>query len=341
MQSGTNNSNRIQWIDCAKGIGIILVIIGHCFTNETPLFVIHSFHMPLFFILSAVTFRTSTNNDEFVRKTEKAFRHLIIPYTIMFCYTVIWKMIHTYADIFSSNSAIKEFFAEYILKFVYASGMPVEVKDTTVSGIGLTWFFVALFVSRTIFDFAHLKIKKQHNFIIFCMAACVLGVSVSRIQQLPFSLDICLAVLPFLLFGQNMLSLMPEKNWGGKFIASGFIWILLWGVTSNRLFNLAGRYYSLFPISYLTAIAGTVMICELCVGFCKLGKLITPLVYIGKNSLYMMCIHVLDYSLLKNMWNISDVLQIRIVMRIFVDLAAFSCFMGIRFVFNKYFAKNK
>lgn len=46
---------RIDWIDFAKGITILLVIIGHNVSG--PLRgAIFSFHMPLFFILSCVTY---------------------------------------------------------------------------------------------------------------------------------------------------------------------------------------------------------------------------------------------------------------------------------------------
>lgn len=46
-------NNRIDSIDLAKGIGIILVIIGHGIMNN---FAINVFHMPLFFFLAGLTF---------------------------------------------------------------------------------------------------------------------------------------------------------------------------------------------------------------------------------------------------------------------------------------------
>lgn len=47
--------DRIEWIDVAKGIGIILVIMGHTFQLDlvSP---IYAFHMPLFFFLSGLLF---------------------------------------------------------------------------------------------------------------------------------------------------------------------------------------------------------------------------------------------------------------------------------------------
>jgi fucose 4-O-acetylase-like acetyltransferase len=48
------DSLRLHYIDIAKGIGIILVVVGH---TSTPLYlhnIIYQFHMPLFFILSGL-----------------------------------------------------------------------------------------------------------------------------------------------------------------------------------------------------------------------------------------------------------------------------------------------
>ncbi len=51
------NGDRIYWIDCAKGITILLVIIGHSIYNPMVRGPIFSFHMPLFFILSGMTYK--------------------------------------------------------------------------------------------------------------------------------------------------------------------------------------------------------------------------------------------------------------------------------------------
>lgn len=51
---------RLNFIDVAKGIGIILVVLGHClaYENQNKLFMmIYSFHMPFFFFLSGFLFK--------------------------------------------------------------------------------------------------------------------------------------------------------------------------------------------------------------------------------------------------------------------------------------------
>ena len=50
-----NRKMRLEWVDISKGIGILLVIIGHCvYIGGSIHNWIFSFHMPLFFILSGM-----------------------------------------------------------------------------------------------------------------------------------------------------------------------------------------------------------------------------------------------------------------------------------------------
>lgn len=40
---------RLSWLDVLKGIGIILVVMGHIYSNSIIFNWLYSFHMPLFF----------------------------------------------------------------------------------------------------------------------------------------------------------------------------------------------------------------------------------------------------------------------------------------------------
>lgn len=54
---------RISAIDIVKGIGIVLVIIGHALpANSTIRYLIYTFHMPLFFILAGMVMKTPERN---------------------------------------------------------------------------------------------------------------------------------------------------------------------------------------------------------------------------------------------------------------------------------------
>lgn len=76
-------AKRVEYIDIAKGIGILLVYIGHSFLNQNGgLFQsIYSFHMPLFFMIRGMLFRY--NPELGLRKTiyGKAVT-LLLPYLL-------------------------------------------------------------------------------------------------------------------------------------------------------------------------------------------------------------------------------------------------------------------
>lgn len=64
MFTGSGNSSmakqRLDWLDIAKGIAILLVIVGHTVNNPSIIRqVIFSFHMPLFSFWPAILFELS------------------------------------------------------------------------------------------------------------------------------------------------------------------------------------------------------------------------------------------------------------------------------------------
>lgn len=93
------NIKRIQYIDIAKGILIILVVIGHVINfNTLPTRLlkvwIYSFHIPAFFIISGILINKSnlvnTSFDVFLKK--KILR-LIAPYIFFELTTGLLQMV--------------------------------------------------------------------------------------------------------------------------------------------------------------------------------------------------------------------------------------------------------
>lgn len=49
-------TKRIEYIDILKGIGIILVVLGHVTQDKQVFQLIYAFHMPLFFFVGKPSF---------------------------------------------------------------------------------------------------------------------------------------------------------------------------------------------------------------------------------------------------------------------------------------------
>ena len=73
------STQRLEYIDIAKGIGIILVVIGHCISGQSiPGMYISAFHMPLFFIISGMCFN-DTRYPQFLPFFKKRAKTLFMP----------------------------------------------------------------------------------------------------------------------------------------------------------------------------------------------------------------------------------------------------------------------
>ena len=84
------HNHRIVLLDIAKGIGILLVFLGHSLSwsgDGGVKIVLHSFHMPLFFFLSGVTFGLREDfRSRFLKIAYKIFRGLFFPF---FFFTIV------------------------------------------------------------------------------------------------------------------------------------------------------------------------------------------------------------------------------------------------------------
>lgn len=72
-----SKKKRVEWIDLAKGIGILLVIIGHSKIYGGLKIFIFSFHMPLFFVLRMVSYSLSYNCESYITNIRKDSNSLL------------------------------------------------------------------------------------------------------------------------------------------------------------------------------------------------------------------------------------------------------------------------
>ena len=73
---------RIDYLDMAKGIGIIMVVAGHStFLQEDILTWISSFHMPLFFVLAGILLQIKGEENKKISVIVKnKLRSIMVPY---------------------------------------------------------------------------------------------------------------------------------------------------------------------------------------------------------------------------------------------------------------------
>lgn len=63
--------SRLDYMDLAKGIGILAVILGHVYKNTVFGTLLYSFHLPLFFLISGYFFHYIPDYWVFLKKKIK------------------------------------------------------------------------------------------------------------------------------------------------------------------------------------------------------------------------------------------------------------------------------
>ena len=82
----TANRKRYLFIDIAKGIAIILVVIGHFYPDSSPFYyecihrIIYTFHMPLFMMASGFLYIATRHEVSYLSFVRKKTLRLMIPY---------------------------------------------------------------------------------------------------------------------------------------------------------------------------------------------------------------------------------------------------------------------
>lgn len=329
---------RIEWIDIAKGLTMLLVILGHSvngnlYGNITR-GIIFSFHMPLFFIVSCITYKFSNDEHDLIVNLKKSIKHLLLPAVIIYLILIVYQTINDTSLLFDVYFLRKSL---YIL--IFSSGIDLNYYGINAPAIGIPWFFFALFIGRFIFDFSHLNIKDNKKLLIFSITTGLIGVLWGQVQEAPFSIDIALAIQPFFYAGYFIKNSLDNQFTYKKVFFYLIVWLSTLYLTfpehySRSYLELAARRYSLFPISYISAIAGTMFVFGICYYLSKLSIFRKSFGYIGKNSLYLLCIHALD-EIYMSLWLLNNHQFFTSFKRIAIDLLLFFVFKFTKLLIKK------
>ena len=287
---------RLDWLDIAKGIAILLVIVGHTVNNPSIIRqVIFSFHMPLFFILAGYTFRIKPWGE----LLKSSFIRLLIPYALI---VFAWKV----PLFFTTGSPVAlNAVAKGLGSVVFASG--TDIYCLGIDAVGMSWFLVALFLSRIMFNalmaaFERFGVSVAWQALV-CIALAFCGVGFSQLSgglYLPFNADLCCYTVLLMWCGHMMRVYRLEPNRARWFVllGVGVVWVTCMQMSS---LELAARHLDNPLAATLGALAGTYFVCWVSTLIEKL-RAVGPLrwfeqflVFCGKNSMAVFCVHAIDW----------------------------------------------
>lgn len=269
---------RIDFLDASKGIGILLVILGHILTDKNILLkFIYAFHMPLFFIIAGYVY----NEEKYKKYTildffKKKFKSYIIPYFRMACIClIIFGVILNYRE-----NGIGNIFYNQLITYVKGIVYSKCYLETTPNCSPI-WFLTCLFCIEVIFYFIYKYVKKKYIPVIICF---ILGVILNKIGiiNLPWNLDIALFALPFMYFGLLMNKYNFLNNYKHPYTIL-FLVIFLLSVCFNTTINFNSRHLGNVIFTYLGAISMSLIVLY----YSKYLEKSKILKFFGKNTMFI------------------------------------------------------
>lgn len=284
-----NQQKRIEAIDIGKGIGILLVILGHM-TDEASMLhsFIYSFHMPLFFFLSGMVI---TDDKLLLSNAISKQKRLMVSY---FLYSVIVILF----DVLVKIILLSE------LEFTYSVW---ELYQTlSFYGVNILWFLPASIGAKLLF-----VLLKQYfdNKMIVLISICmyvfsgivgklltleVAAVSISRLVVYYPVVAVCrvLGAVVFVALGyycKKFVNLCMSKYaiWGSAIE----LCIVVFLASINRNVDYHNIEFGIISMSLLTGVIGSVLIISLSSAVSRQKYIKRILGFVGRNSVFIMVIH--------------------------------------------------
>lgn len=242
--------NRKDWIDLAKAIGIILVVLAHALPKNTFIWkYIQQFHMPLFYIISGFLYSCKGTWLQYVKKKIKA---LWMPFIGCGIIMIVLKIIISF--IVNHSIGIT---AKYVIKFFLMLELPPLQ--------GATWFLSVLLYAMIVFDILirgiHRFIKQNETIVIIIISIIVFIIG-SNIA-LPYYTSHILVALSYIGVGYGLrrYEIYIEKV---PILANIIVIFLIAGAAQINNVSVALNSYTYKSVFFLIGIMGSISVLSFC-----------------------------------------------------------------------------
>ncbi len=293
-----NTEERMK-IDIARGIGIILVVVGHA---DSPfLNFIYSFHMALFLMISGYCYNNSHNNS--LKKIREyifsKIKRLYIPFVLINFLFVAIDII--YSIIFHTPLILKELIINIIKVICFAH------YETALGNFGssiwfvrvlfiisITWCIIMFFLDKIKFNNPYGRIATGLLFVLIGNLLSIKGISI------PGNVDAAITGVGLYALGYELKELqynrLIDKSW--KIAIILFISIVGLGIISTQeITSIVANSYSSLLALILGALFGwfSVLIFS---GIIVKSKVLTKILsYIGKRTFSIMFFHIMAFKI--------------------------------------------
>lgn len=277
---------REVWIDVCRGIGILLVLLGHCDAPFTK--VIYGFHMPLFFLISGILIsenKLGLQFQDYIKIIAKAY---IIPYFVLsFVNLFINSVVLCIKDEFNINVFLK-----FVVGIVYSRGSVEWMPNCSP-----LWFLTAIFAAMLLYYWIYRLPKYCRSIgILFCVIISYV-LDVLDYYKLPWNIDTAMMAILFIYVGHQARVLYYDKL-KHQNIHFLYFWIILMAVAGVSICKINPVEYVNFDNNdygnLLAMIAAALLISISVITFCyslkdfwnnRIGHVLS---FFGRHTLFIM-----------------------------------------------------
>ena len=299
METTGVKTKRIAYLDMARGIGMILVVLGHVqYLSGDWIRFVTAFHMPLFFLISGILIRKKKEEEkQFSVLFHKKLCSIMLPYVIFSLLSFL---------IESSRMLIKGLDEwNVVLRQLFQS--------CCLQGVSTLWFLPALFMGELLF----IGIRKKTSYAgtLFCVLLIVIGAGILNTYEQAFAQvhavsrgyrllhDVCsmlirnLFCVGFLCAGYFADYLFYEKSLRGLTdicMAVVFGVVAFVSIQKSGLVDLRFMRFASAPLYVVVAVSGSLTVLFLCRALERLphNPLQKMMEFYGRNSLTIMVTHM-------------------------------------------------
>ena len=195
---------RFDYLDIAKGLGMLSVVWGHINSSGPLCTYFYFFHMPLFFIISGMLFRTDRQKT-FIGFFVHKLKTLFVPYAI---YSVaswlIWVLFNTV-----SHNEVESNWMPLLQTLIAQGSQGYLVHNTAL------WFVPCLIGVQCLYYFIS-RLPAWLN-VAFCVSLATLNIALVNYlgttwSSLPWNMDTGLMALPFFCLGNVFVNYCGHKE---------------------------------------------------------------------------------------------------------------------------------
>ncbi|MBR3263369.1 MAG: acyltransferase family protein [Lachnospiraceae bacterium] len=283
---------RMEFVDVAKGIAMICIVLGHMGISGINRFVF-TFHVPVFFLISGYFISAEEKLSSFI---VKKLRTLIVPYFLT-CGVIVVLGVLKGLLLSGMGGALHE--AKYWLyASIYGAGDSYQ-EPFYIAAIGAIWFLWALFWG-SIFLKISLKMKPVLR-LAFVIALFLFGYFTRSWFWFPLSIQAgCCATLwvyigyLFKRFQEMREKLPPEC----KYIALLFSFVVwVYFIIQFQTFWLVHCDIGRGVVDIFGSLCASYAVIQISRYIWKIPLIGRGLAYLGKYSLFMLCIHIIELDL--------------------------------------------